>query len=142
MITIRTLSTDDYDVICEVWRESGLHYQPTGRESPESFAAQMASGLQIVLGAEMDGQLVGVAVVTHDGRKGWINRLGVRAAYQRRGVGRELIQASEALIHEKGLPIAAALVEHQNEASLGLFRSAGFQVHDVYYLTKRDRPDV
>jgi ribosomal protein S18 acetylase RimI-like enzyme len=83
-----------------------------------------------------------VVVVTHDGRKGWINRLGVRAAYQRRGIGRELIRASEALIHEKGLTIAAALVEHENEASLGLFKSEGFQVHDIYYLTKRDRPDV
>jgi ribosomal protein S18 acetylase RimI-like enzyme len=142
MITIRTLSAADYAVICEVWRESGVHYQPTGRESPESFAAQMASGLQTVLGAEMDGKLVGVVVVTHDGRKGWINRLGVRAAYQRRGVGRELVRASEALIHEKGLTIAAALVEHHNEASLGLFKSEDFQVHEVYYLTKRDRPDV
>ena len=35
--------------------------------------------------AEAGGELVGVVLGTHDGRKGWINRLAVAPAYQRRG---------------------------------------------------------
>jgi ribosomal protein S18 acetylase RimI-like enzyme len=145
MISIRTLSVDDYDAICEVWRTSGVDYQPTGRESRTSFARQMQSGLQTVLGAvdtdEAD-RLVGVVVVTHDGRKGWINRLGVAPDHQRQGIGTMLIRAAEDLLHAQGLTITAALVVHGNDASLNLFKHAGYQVHDVHYLTKRDHPDA
>jgi len=145
MISIRTLGVDDYDAICAVWRASGVEYQPTGRESRASFARQMQAGLQTVLGAvdtdEAD-RLVGVVVVTHDGRKGWINRLGVAPDHQRQGIGSLLIRASEDLLHELGLTITAALVVHGNDASLNLFKRAGYHVHDVHYLTKRDHPDA
>ncbi|MCC7445838.1 MAG: GNAT family N-acetyltransferase [Anaerolineae bacterium] len=145
MISIRTLGVDDYDAICAVWRASGVDYQPTGRESPASFARQMQSGLQTVLGAvntdEAD-RLVGVVVVTHDGRKGWINRLGVAPDHQRQGIGAMLVHAAEDLLHAQGLTITAALVVHGNDASLNLFKRAGYHVHDVYYLTKRDHPDA
>ena len=102
----------------------------------------MATGLQTVLGAVENDQLVGVAVITHDGRKGWINRLGVVPERQRQGIASKLIRAAEDLIHEKGLTIVAALVVHDNEASLALFQREGFKIDHAYYLTKRDRPDA
>ncbi len=145
MIEVRTLRVDDYDAICAVWQASGVGYQPTGRESRASFARQMERGLQTVLGAidtdEAD-RLVGVVVVTHDGRKGWINRLGVVPDRQRQGIGARLVRAAEDLLHEQGLTITAALVVHGNDASLNLFKREGYQVHEVYYLTKRDHPDA
>jgi N-acetylglutamate synthase len=146
MIEIRTLTIDDYDAICEVWAASGVHYQATGRESRESFAKQMTvSDLQIVLGAIDAGdgnRLVGVVIATHDGRKGWISRLGVMPDRQRQGIGTRLIRTAEDLLHKKGMTIVAALVEHWNEASLGLFKSQGFLVNDTYYLAKRDHPNA
>lgn len=142
VITITRLGVDDYDRMCTVWRASGLPVRPTGRDSRENFVWQMSTGVQTVLGAEVDGVLAGVAVVTHDSRKGWINRLGVAREYQRQGVGRALIHAAEDYLHDLGLMIVAALIEHDNDASLALFRAEGYQVGDVYYVTKRDRPDV
>jgi N-acetylglutamate synthase len=142
MTEIRTLGPEDYDAICEVWQASGVGYQPTGRESRDSFTRQMSTGLQTVFGAVEDGRLVGVVVATQDGRKGWINRLGVHPGSQRRGIGAKLVQACEGMFHEMGLTISAALVVHGNEASLNLFKREGFQVNDAYYLTKRDHPDA
>lgn len=142
VITITTLGVDDYDRICAVWEASGLPVRPTGRDSRENFVWQMSTGVQTVLGAEVDGALAGVAVVTHDSRKGWINRLGVAQDYQRQGVARALIHAAEDYLHGLGLLIVAALIEHDNDASLALFKAEGYQVGDVYYVTKRDRPDV
>lgn len=141
-VEIRTLGVTDYDAICDVWRTAGVKLRTTGRESYDSFARQMAGGTQTVLGAMIGDRLVGVALITHDGRKGWINRLGVLPDYQRQGIGAALIRASEELLHSQGMTIVAALVEHHNAASLGLFRHEGYVVDDVYYLTKRDRPDA
>jgi ribosomal protein S18 acetylase RimI-like enzyme len=139
---IRTLSAADYDAICTVWKASGVGYQPQGRESRANFEQQMATGLQIILGAFEGGRLAGVVLLTHDGRKGWINRLGVLPEFQRRGIGRQLVQAGEQMLRALGLTIIAALVEHSNPASLALFESAGYHVHETYYVTKRDRPDA
>lgn len=142
MIEIRRLSVADYDAICDVWRTSGLKVKLMGRESRESFVSQMATGLQTVIGAVIDGTLVGVALTTHDGRKGWINRLGVRPEYQRKGVATALIREAERSLHEQGITVIAALVEYDNEASLGVFQKEGFQINDVYYLSKRDHPNA
>ncbi len=141
-VEIRTLSIDDYEAICEVWVKSGLHFSPTGRESRESFAMQMAGGQQTAIGAVMGGELIGVVLATHDGRKGWINRLAVMQDYQRHGVGAKLVDAAETLLRSRGLTVIAALIEHENEASLGLFKSQGYQVHNVYYVSKRDHPNA
>ncbi len=140
VIEVRALSLADYDAMIAVWTAAGNHI--SRREAPDAFAAQMRSGLQTALGAFVDGNLVGVALVTHDGRKGWINRLGVRPDYQRRGVGRALIAESERVITGMGLEITAALVEHDNPASLALFKSMGYHVHETYYLSKRSSPDA
>jgi len=141
-ITVRTLTLDDYETLCAVWAASGVGYQPTGRESREAMAAQMGSGVQTLTGAVAEGKIVGVAVLTHDGRKGWINRLGVLPEYQRRGVGRALVRDAELRFKAMDLPITAALVEHNNPRSLALFQAEGFEVHHTYYVTKRERPDV
>ena len=51
-------------------------YDPLELATPEAFAREIESGTATVIGAEdADGTLIGVVVATHDGRKGWINRL-------------------------------------------------------------------
>ena len=142
VIEVRALDVADYEAICAVWEASGVHLQLTGRESREAFTRQMDGGTQTVLGAFEGDKLVGVALITHDGRKGWINRLGVLPDQQRKGIGTILVQTAETLIHDMGLTIVAALVEHHNEASLKMFQRAGYQVNATYYLTKRDRSDA
>jgi len=90
----------------------------------------------------IDGKLVGVVLATHDGRKGWINRLAVLPDFRRSGAGAKLVEAAERSLYGIGLTVVAALIEHQNEASLGLFKSKGYHVHDVYYVSKRETPDA
>ncbi len=141
MLAVRLLSAADYDAIIGVWQAAALTVRHTGRDSRERFAQQQANG-QVTLGAYADDQLVGVALVTQDGRKGWINRLAVLPTFQRRGVGMALIQAAEAHLRGLGLEIHAALIEHHNTASLALFQKAGYRVEPIYYVTKRDHPDA
>ena len=96
-----------------------------------------------MLGLEIDGRVVGAVVVTHDSRKGWINRLAVDPAYRRRGYGARLVQAAEELLRGEGIRIIAALVEGDNPASLALFERCGYGVSsDIHYVSKRDSDEV
>ncbi len=137
------LGADQYREVLNVWQRAGLHIRPEGRDAPEAYARQLAMGLQRVVGARAEGELVAVAVLTQDGRKGWINRLAVDPAYRRRGLARLLIAEAERWFYEDlGLEVWAALIESGNHASRALFEELGYQELDVVYVTKRTRPDA
>jgi ribosomal protein S18 acetylase RimI-like enzyme len=145
-VQIRSLGINDYDRIMDLWRRSGLtSLRPLGRDSRDAFAHQLGAGrgLQTVLGLEKKGELIGVVVATHDGRKGWINRLTVDPDHRRRGHAKQLIVAAEQAIRSQGIHVIAALIERDNEASLELFQRAGYHLNDqICYLSKRDSDEV
>ena len=142
---IRRLGLDDYDELLALWQRAGLHsLRPRGRDSRAALARQLASTVQTILGLEADGQLVGAVVVTHDSRKGWINRLAVDPDHRRQGHGARLIGAAEEALREQGIHVIAALVESDNPTSLALFQKVGYIEIDtgIHYLTKRDSDDT
>ena len=144
-IRIRQLGQEDYDALREIWRRAGLHtIRARGRDSREAFARQLESKLQTALGLEVDGRLVAVVLTTHDGRKGWINRLAVDPAHRRKGHAARLVAAAEEVLRGQGLQVMAALVEEENQASLALFRRLGYTEIDpgIHYLSKRDTPEA
>lgn len=139
----RRLGADDFQRILAVWQAAGLSIRPQGRDTPAAFAQQLAGGTQIALGVDADGALVGVVLATHDGRKGWINRLAVHPDYQRQGIALQLVKAAEDVLYESGLHVIGALIEGDNPASYAAFEAAGYHLHaDVRYLSKRDSADA
>lgn len=143
--SIRELGLDDYDHLLALWQRAGLHsLKPQGRDSREAVARQLGTGVQTILGLEMDGDLVGAVIVSHDSRKGWINRLAVEPAHRRRGYGARLIAAAEEMLRDQGLCVIAALVESDNLGSLALFREVGYvdAGRGIHYLSKRESGDV
>lgn len=140
---IVTLTANDYDAVVELWQQAGLPIKPIGRDSRDQFATQLASGIQTVIGAWDRNRLIGVVVTTHDGRKGWINRLAIHPDYRRQGWGRRLIQAAEQVLRNQGMYIIAALIEDYNAASLALFQKAGYVDYPgIHYVTKRENNEL
>lgn len=154
-VRIRPATPDDYDQIAAVWHAAGLSVRPTGRDTKDQYFRQLeqfpttflvaveASGEPDGGPTSAEGHIVGVVLGTHDGRKGWINRLAVHPDQQRQGLAVGLIAACDAAIRACGIGIVAALVEPENESSLRVFRRAGY-VDDapVIYLRKLDHPDI
>jgi GNAT superfamily N-acetyltransferase len=141
---IRDLRTEEYPQALALWEKVGLHsLRPEGRDSPEALARQCETDVTRVMGLWVEDALVCVVVVSHDGRKGWINRLATDPAQQRRGLARKLLAGAEDWLRSEGIEVIAALIEDYNHPSLALFESEGYSRHDdIYYLTKRDRPEA
>ncbi|MBN1955371.1 MAG: GNAT family N-acetyltransferase [Anaerolineae bacterium] len=144
MDDIRALQVQDYDQLIALWQQAGLRSAKTdGRDSRAAIARQLQSGLQTILGLENDGQLVGAVMATHDGRKGWINRLAIDPQFRRRGYGLQLVEAAEQVLRQQGIQIIAVLVEGDNAASFNLFQKAGYVDYPgIHYMTKRDSSTV
>lgn len=137
------LDASHYDEIMALWQRAGLHIRPTGRDSTEAFARQMATGVQTPIGLRDGERLAAAVLATHDSRKGWINRLAVDPDYRRQGLARRLIGLCQEHFQAQGINIWAALIEEWNEASLALFDSAGYALaDDVTYASRRSHADV
>lgn len=99
----------------------------------------MKSGNVVLLGKLLSDKLVGVVLVTHDNRKGWINRLAVHPDNQKQGIGRELlIAAEEYLQKERGIEVYSALIFQNSLASKQCFLGAGYtEWEEICYFSKR-----
>jgi len=86
--------------------------------------------------------MVGVALLSHDGRKGWINRLAVHPDYRHRGIAAALISRSETILRKRGLHIFCAHIEADREESMRLLEKSGYSHEtEIFYFTKRDSKD-
>lgn len=138
MLLVRDMVIDDYDAVVDVWSRAGLPYRPHGRDTREGIARELAGENAIFLLAELDGVVVGTALCTHDGRKGWINRLAVVPEQQGKGIGAMLIVEAERRFTAKGIKVFACQIMRYNSGSQEFFSRLGYQAHDdVRYFSKR-----
>ena len=136
-LVLREVTREEIAAVHALWAESGLPFHVGGRDDPALLAAGMRAARTNLVGAFSGGDLIGAVLVTDDSRKGWINRLAVKPAFRRRGVALALLRAAERLLGERGLGLAAALVEEGNDASLALFAEAGYEARrDIVYLRR------
>ena len=141
--TIRRFHISDYDALIKLWNEAQLVYKPKGRDRRDMIKKQIQLPNTIALVAEKDGKLIGSVFGTHDGRRGWINRLAVMPEYQKKGIGRKLVKDLEDRIYKLGIGIIASLVENRNKTSLRVFQRLGYKKHkDITYFSKRKGPWV
>lgn len=143
MFSIRELTVNDYDALVALWKEAGLPYRPNGRDQQERIAREVAGPCSIFLVAEIERCIVGSVLGTHDGRKGWINRLAVSLAHRREGIATALVAAVEERLAEMGIEIIACLIEDWNNDSKVVFEHLGYRYYpDVHYYTKRKNDEV
>ena len=142
-ILIREFELDDYNDLIKLWESSKLPYRPKGRDSLAKLSHELKLGSTIALVAEGGGKLVGSIWGTHDGRKGWLNRLAVAPEYRHQGIGRMMVAEVENRLDELGIDIIGVLIEDWNQDSMEVFEKLGYIKHnDILYLSKRKRAEV
>lgn len=140
---IRDFNISDYENVINLWQKSRLPFKPNGRDSKKSIKKEIKKPSSIFLLLEKEDEIIGSAFGTHDGRKGWINRLAIRPDFQSQGLGSMLLIKLLNRFSKMGIMIIAALVEDWNDTSINFFKKNNFQVHkDIYYLTHRKGADV
>jgi mycothiol synthase len=91
-------------------------------EAEETFDASLG------IVAEVDGEIVGASVNGIIEGVGWVYELGVRSAFQRRGIGRALLRRTMAMFADRGLATARLGVDTENATgALDLYRSIGMR---------------
>jgi ribosomal protein S18 acetylase RimI-like enzyme len=140
---IRKFMIDDYDALIKLWKSAGLPFKPSGRDRKDSIVRELKHGNALFLVAVKDGAIIGSAFGTHDGRKGWINRVAVAPPYRRQGIAARLVNEIEEHLGDIGIGIIACLIENWNRESMVFFEKAGYKRHDdIVYFTKRRDSEI
>ena len=140
---IREFSIKDYDTLMTLWNDAQLPFKPKGRDKRDKIECELKQEKAIFLVAEINGKIVGSVFGTHDGRKGWINRLAVSPEFQRQNIAKKLIAEIESRFSELGIDIIACLVENWNTTSLQVFEKLGYKKQlDIVYFSKRKDSNV
>ena len=133
----------DYDQLITIWEKAGLPYKPHGRDSREKIEAEVRRDCNLFLFAKSGEDYIGAVLVTHDGRKGWINRVAVLPDFQKMGIGKKLVVAGESWLENQGIDMFACQIESYNSESLEAFQKMGYiPFEGMHYLTKRKYPEV
>ena len=142
-VIVRKFREEDYDAVISLWHLGEIPYKPRGRDTRDKILVEITKDTAIFLVAEVNGETVGTVLGTHDGRKGWINRLAVAPEFRHQGIARRLLKEAENAIHNLGIEIIACLIEDYNRVSMDFFQKAGYTEHkDIIYFTKRNHPEV
>ena len=124
--SIREFRIDDYNEVVSLWQEAGLPLRP-GDEF-EDIKLKLDRDLELFLVAEEKNQ-IGVVMGAWDGRRGWINHLAVKPAFQRKGIASALIDELEKRLTVKGARMVNAQVYRGNTKSLAFFKARGYEIH-------------
>ena len=142
-VVIRRFRMSDYDRVIGLWQQGHLPLKPKGRDSREEIERQIQLSNVIFLVAESAGKVIGTVLATHDGRKGWINRLAIDPAFREQGLGQKLIQEAEEELEKDGIMMFAALIEVNNLPSINLFGKLGYEYHpEIKYFTRKKFPEI
>lgn len=134
---IRVMHKEDYERIYDLWIHTpgmGLNNVDDSREGIGKFLKRNPSTCFV---AENDGEIIGVILCGHDGRRGFIYHTTVKLAYRKQGIGKKLVDAAMNALEEEGIQKTALVVFSHNDTGNAFWEKLGFTSReDLTYRNK------
>ena len=130
MYNIRTMTITDYDSVYALWLSTPGMRLNTTDDSREGVAQFLLRNPATCFVAEAEGEIIGVIVAGHDGRRGYIYHTAVRIDCRRQGVGKALVDAAVQALEKEGIHKVALVAFKRNETGNGFWESMGFTLRD------------
>jgi len=121
---IRECREEDWEQVWRLWEVCRLT-PPPGCTSGRALRCRTNTALSLI--ADSGGVIVGSAVGTWDGERGWVCSVVVDPRLRRMSVARHLLQELENKLREKGAEYVITLVLKENLEAQVLFEAAGFE---------------
>ena len=125
-VQTREFRIDDYDAAVDLWRRvEGLDVaEGDDRETIRRFLARNPELSRVAID---QSRMVGAVLCGHDGRRGYIYHLAVDPAYERRGIGRRLIDECLKGLKGAGLERVNILVAQDNPRGREFWRRCSWE---------------
>ena len=140
MVKIRVMTISDYDGVYNLWLNTpgmGLNTTDDSREGIEKYLKRNPTSNFV---AESDGEIIGVIMAGHDGRRGYIYHTAVLPTYRNQGVAKNLVDCAMSALDEEGINKVALVAFQKNDIGNGFWEHIGFiERDDLVYMNKNIR---
>ena len=92
---------------------------------------------ELFLVGMIDSRVVAEVMGGYDGHRGWVNYLGVDPAYQRKGLGHQMMEAIEKKIRATDCPKINLQIRTDNLGAVKFYEKIGYKTDDVIGMGKR-----
>ena len=137
MINYRVMTIDDYDAVYDLWINTpgmGLNSTDDSRAGIEKYIKRNPTTSFV---AEHDGNVVGVIIAGHDGRRGYIYHTAVSPSYQNCGIAKKLVNCAMIALEAEGIYKVALVAFEKNSIGNGFWEHIGFiRRDDLVYRNK------
>ena len=127
----------DYEEVYDLWISTegmGLNAADDSREGIEKYLLRNPDTCFV---AEDNGNIAGVIMSGHDGRRGFIYHTAVKQEYRGQGIGKKLAASALAALEAEGIQKAALVVFEKNAPGNLFWEKIGFTVReDLIYRNK------
>lgn len=133
---IRRYQESDERAVIELWRAVSLSTAPHN-DPAKALRKKLAIDRDLLLVAEVEGNVVGTVMGGYDGHRGWVYAVAVRSDHRRQGVGTALMRGIEAALAERGCLKVNLQVMTLNVGAVAFYESLGFGVEERVSMGKR-----
>jgi len=134
---IRLMSIEDYDAVYQLWLNTPGMGLNTTDDSKEGIHKYLLRNPNTCFAAEEKGEIIGVILSGHDGRRGFIHHTAVKLSERNRGVGSLLVDSAINALKSEGIHKAALVVFAKNDIGNTFWENRGFASReDLNYRNK------
>ena len=134
-LTIRQAVPEDEPRVVELWRACDLVASYNDPSADFRFALAGACS-DLLVGEDESGQIIGSIMVGHDGHRGWLYYVASTPHSRGSGIGRQMVQAAEEWLRQKGVVKAQLLVRETNTKVVSFYEHLGFEVAPRVVMSK------
>ena len=126
MRTIRQAVPEDEPGILALWHACDLVASYNDPAADLRFAMAGACS-DVLVAADEAGDISGSVMVGHDGHRGWLYYVATATHARGSGIGRQMVQAAEDWLRQRGVVKAQLLVRETNTQVVSFYEHLGFE---------------
>jgi ribosomal protein S18 acetylase RimI-like enzyme len=136
---IRAYSPEDEDAVIKLWWNCNL-IRPQNNPKLD-IERKLKVNPELFLVGEIGGKVVATVMGGYEGHRGWVNYLGVDPIHQKKGLGKQIMEAIEKKLLAIGCPKINLQVREDNEVAQGFYENIGYTQDKVMSMGRRLIPD-
>jgi ribosomal protein S18 acetylase RimI-like enzyme len=110
-------------------------------DSKKDIVRKLKVNPELFLIGVKGNKVVATAMGGYDGHRGWVNYVGVDPEFQKKGLGKQIMEAIEKKLIAIGCPKLNLLVRKENLGAIEFYEKIGFNREDCIEMGKRLIPD-
>ena len=132
---IRPYLPKDEKSVIELWHKCDL-LRPWNNPTLD-IQRKLKVNSELFLVGETDGKVIATVMGGYEGHRGWVYYLAVDPAYQRKGLGKQIIDVVEEKLRVMGCPKINLQIRADNVDVVNFYENLGYKTEERVSMGKR-----